>query len=61
MMSAEVSFVRLNEERFDAEDEDDDDDLSYYRTMATDLETCTNNIGTKSAWMSSGAKVQRNM
>lgn len=57
MMSAEVSFVRLNEERFDAEDEEDD----YYRTMATDLETCTNNIGTKSAWMSSGAKVQRNM
>jgi len=59
MMAAEVSFIRLNENRLDpVEDEEDRD---YYGAMAMDLEVCTNNIGTSSAYQSAGSKVQRNM
>lgn len=59
MMADEVSFIRLNENRLDAVE--DEEDRNYYGAMARDLETCTDNIGTRSAYSSAGAKVQRNM
>lgn len=59
MMAAEVSHIRLQGSRLDpVEDEEDRD---YYGAMAMDLESCTNNIGTRSDYFSKGAKVQRNM
>ena len=59
-MLGEISFIREMENAL-PDDEDNDEDRDFYVAMTKDLECCTDNIGTRTAYSSKGAKMQMNM